>query len=103
MYMTHLLGHAIHPDILTQNQLSAITDAPECEWPNLNLSNLGDMKGYSFIDGPPAQATSGPNSTRGGGDNMNNLTMGIPMPYWQFFMHEIQPPVHLLQCAADGE
>lgn len=109
MYMAALMGRTLHPELLTQNQLSAITDAPECEWPILTTGDLkGGIAAYtrsgSFIDGPPA-----PPTTAAMGENVSSQAMGFQMPmlfppnHTYVLMHEMNPPLHLLQCRTVGE
>ena len=109
MYMAALMGRTLHPELLTQNQLSAITDAPECEWPILTTGDLkGGIAAYtrsgSFIDGPPAPPTTGAM-----GENLSSQAMGFQVPmlfppnYTYFLMNEMNPPIHLLQCRTVGE
>ena len=77
-YMNSLIGRP-YPEMLTQKQLSAITDAPECEWPNLTAEDLkaaayAQSGTCSFIDGPPAGAATA------AGENVGSQVMGFQMP-----------------------
>lgn len=103
-YVNSLIGRP-YPEILTQKQLSAITDAPECEWPNLTAEDL-KAAGYtqsSFIDGPPAGTAAG--------EHVNSQVMGFQMPmlfpqnhpFMYVLMNEMNPPLHLLECNTNGE
>ena len=99
-----------YPEMLTQKQLSAITDAPECEWPNLTAEDLkaaayAQSGTCSFIDGPPAGAATA------AGENVGSQVMGFQMPmlfpqghqFMYLLMNEMSPPLHLLECNTNGE
>ena len=103
MYMTSLMGRSFPQDILTQSQLSAITDAPECEWPILNpVGNKNplhpSLPSSLHIDGPPVNPSSNVLPV-----NMDVNSQSMPMvPFLyttdplQILMHEFNPPMHLL-------
>ena len=105
-YMNSLIGRP-YPEILTQKQLSAITDAPESEWPNLTAEDLkaaayAQSGTCSFIDGPPAGTAAS--------ENVNSQVMGFQMPMlfpqghqlMYILMNEMSPPLHLLECNTHG-
>lgn len=104
MFMTSLMGRSFPQEILTQSQLSAITDAPECEWPILNpVGNKNplhpSLPSSLHIDGPPVNPSS--NGLPMSMDNMNSQSMPmVPFLYTtdplQILMHEFNPPMHLL-------
>ena len=98
IHMSSLMGHAMI-DMSSQNQLTSITEAPECEWPILNPVHGGYSKDTAVsstlhIDGPPP---------------VNDATAGSQFPPFmyptnpaQFVIHEMDPPLHLLRTSTIG-
>ena len=98
IHMSSLMGHVMI-DASSQNQLTSITEAPECEWPILNPVHGGYSKDTAVsstfhIDGPPP---------------VNDTTAGNQFPPFmystnpaQFVIHEMDPPLHLLRTSTIG-
>ena len=111
LYMNAFVGRP-YPDLLTQKQLSSITDAPESEWPNLTAGDIKNgLAAYaqsgSFIDGPPAPSSAAAGAA---GENVGSQVMGFQMPmmyppqnnHVYLLMNELNPPIHLLQHKTNG-